>query len=414
MLLRMKRILATAWLLLGIASGCAAQEPCSQSARAASAAAAAIRQQLRAVKPATDMDTNIPAAAQTLIPQLKAALVQAAKGTMACHDATIDPKALENEIATTLNANPPQPPPNSVVMNGDPRYPEWLSEEYGSNLLVSVARPQPQLLSIQFQFHIECGNDTVWIAFEQQGGKWQQKLLWQAQAYTEISGAFGDFFLAGILIPNSAHPEDWRAVAAHGNPWCTSRFSKFSVAVLAPAANGQARVVWQTDREYSRGDFAPILRSTANTFELRLHDDEMRFDPENAFERLVIYRYQVAGDNVTRVEPIAANGRGFVEEWLSMPWGEAAGQTAPEAVAGLRTIHEHIADLDKNPDTYVRVTSGPVRSCLTKRHYEVEMEADPGGPGFYAIAEVPNGYMMMSYGTTHDERCNGPDLMKKP
>ena len=37
----------------------------------------------------------------------------------------------------------------------------------------------------------------------------------------------------------------------------------------------------------------------------------MAFDPDaDAFERLVIYRYRVSGDEVTRVGQLAANARG--------------------------------------------------------------------------------------------------------
>jgi hypothetical protein len=54
-----------------------------------------------------------------------------------------------------------------------------------------------------------------------------------------------------------------------------------------------------------------------------------------------------------------------------------------------------------------------VRACSVKGRYEVEMEADPGGKQFYAIEEGQSGYMMVNFGTTQDERCSGPDLMKK-
>jgi hypothetical protein len=407
----MRSAVIAACLLLGIAPTCIAQLTCSKTAQTAGATAVTnIRMQLRAIKPAVDMDTNVPAAAQTLIPQLKAALLQTAQAALACHDAAIDPQVLEKEIATQLNANPPQPPPGVSAQPGDTRYAEMLSDEYSSDLLVSVARPQPQLLSVQFQFHIECGEDTVWILFEQQNSKWQLKLVWQAPPYTEINGAFGDFFLATVLPADATG--GLQVAAAHGSPWCTSRFSGFSMDVLQPSPSDAApKVLWHTQRGYSRGDTAPGLRSTADGFELRLNAPA---DDISGFERNVIYRYKVAGAQVTRVEPIAANGRGFVEEWLSMPWDEAQGQTAPEAIAGMKIVHDHLADLDKNSNTYVTFSYGPVRSCLTPGRYEVEMDADPGGPEFYAIAEAPNGYVMTNYGTTQDERCSGPNLMKKP
>lgn len=97
-----------------------------------------------------------------------------------------------------------------------------------------------------------------------------------------------------------------------------------------------------------------------------------------------------------------------------MPWYEARDQTAPEAVAGMQHFHDRVAQLDLDPKTYVNYTYGPVRACVMKGRYEVEMDAQPGGPEFFSIQEMPEGYLMANYGTTHDERCNGADLMKKP
>jgi len=61
----------------------------------------------------------------------------------------------------------------------------------------------------------------------------------------------------------------------------------------------------------------------------------------------------------------------------------------------------------------VTYSYGPVRACLMKGQYEVEIDAEPGGKQFYDIREGPNGYTMVNFGTTQDERCSGPDLMKK-
>jgi hypothetical protein len=425
MLLRMRSVLFAACLLLASSIVGNAQDICSQPFQKESAAAvASIRTKLRAVNPG-EMNTDVPATAQQLIPQLKTALAQTARAVLACHDSAIDSHMLESEIATLLQANPPQPPPNSVVMNGDPRYPEWLSDEYGSNLLVSVTRPQPQLISVQFQFHIECGYDTVWMLFDQESSHWHEKLVWQAPPYKEVSGAFGDFFETAVL-PGTAQ-QGLRIAVAHGHPWCTSRMSGFSLSVLAPNANGQARVIWQTNREYSRFDFEPRLLVRGDTFELRLHADEMEFDPDDAFERLVVYRYRVSGDKVTRLEPVAAHARGFVEEWLTMPWEEAVVQSDPGQTGKLQTVHKQYEVSFKNTDDYTSWRSGPVQACTTGDRFQTIMTTErnrrvPGksddevtpGPTYYFQLQQDNGYRLLTITTTPDPSCTGPDLMKKP
>jgi len=424
MLLRMRSILFGVYLLLTSAIVCNAQATCSLPLQKESAAAvASIRTQLRSMK-LEEMDTNVPETAQQLIPELKSALAQTSRAVLACHNSAIDPHALEREIAILLHANPPQPPPNTVVMNGDPRYPEWLSEEYGSNLLVNVTKPQPNLLSVQFQFHIECGNDTVWMLFEQEGSKWQEKLIWQAPPYKEISDAFGDFFVTSIVSGDA--PGDWRAVVAHGMPWCSSRMSGFDIDLLVPTGSPEhPRVVWHTNRGYSRFDFEPRLRAAGDTFELRLHDDEMVFDPYDGFERLVVYRYRVSGNKVTRLEPVAAHARGFVEEWLTMPWEEALAQSDPAQTGKLQAVHKEYEASYKDTDDYTNWHSGSVQACTTRDRFQVTMTTEqnrivPGKPGgestpgptYYFQLQQDNGYRLLTITTTPDPSCNGPDLMK--
>ncbi len=424
MLLRMRNVLFAACLLLASSIAGSAQDICSQPFQKDSAAAvASIRMKLRSVK-LEEMDTNVPETAQQLIPQLKSVLAQTARAVLACHNSAIDPHALESEIAILLHANPPQPPSNSVVKNGDPRYPEWLSEKYGSNLLVSVRRPQTQLLSVQFQFHIECGDDTVLVLFEQQGTQWHEKLVWKAPPYKEISGAFGDFFLTSILFGDA--PGTWKVVAAHGTPWCTSRLSGFDLDVLAPSSDDpdHPRVVWHTQRGYSRDDYEPRLHAAGDTFELRLHDDEMFFN-EEGFERLVVYRYRVLGDKVTRLEPVAAHARGFVEEWLTMPWEEALAQSNPAQTAKIQAVHKEYEDSFKDTDEYTSWHSGPVQACTTGDHFQVTMNTErdriaPGKPGgestpgptYYFQLQQNNGYRLLAITTASDPSCTGPDLMK--
>jgi hypothetical protein len=180
--------------------------------------------------------------------------------------------------------------------------------------------------------------------------------------------------------------------------------------LLTPsAAGGAPQVIWHTEDGYSRGDLNNRLRATEDGFEFRVNAPAL---DANAYERNVIYRYQVKTNAVKRVGPIATTGRGFVEEWLSMPWDEAKNVTAQEAIAGMKTIHDRLQQEDKDVKTYVGYTYGPVRSCTVKGRYEVEMDADPGGPQFYAIQEGKDGYSMVNFGTTQDERCSSPDLMK--
>jgi hypothetical protein len=124
-----------------------------------------------------------------------------------------------------------------------------------------------------------------------------------------------------------------------------------------------------------------------------------------------VFRYDVDGDTVRRVQPIAIDGRGFVDEWLQSPWSEATDWSLPEGLPGFEKAHAAFERSQKDANT--TYSYGPVRACLMKGQYEVEIDADTGGPQFFQIRENGNGYTMINFGTTQDERCSGPDLMKK-
>ena len=146
-------------------------------------------------------------------------------------------------------------------------------------------------------------------------------------------------------------------------------------------------------------------------FELRAR--EVNTIEQDQLFRKGIYTLRGAdGDNVHRVQPVATDGRGFVDQWLQSPWNEAKEWSLPEGLAGFQKAHEAFERGRKDANT--TYSYGPVRACLMKGEYEVEIDADPGGQQFYAIRETGRGYMLVNFGTTQDERCSGPDLMKKP
>jgi hypothetical protein len=407
-----------------LSSAAWAQGACNGSAAAADAAQVArVRASLRAVA-VGDGDTDVPPAVQAQLPQLQDALVAAARDVIACASAPETPATMETELAALLHANPPQPKPGESVRMDDPRYQEALSSAWSSDLRVHISAPQPQLLQVEMSFNIACGDDTVLLLFEEKGGQWREALRWQAAPYTQVSGAFGDGVYTAILTPQ---PGQWRLVAIHGHPWCTSRLTGVSMDVIAPTGDPmRPRVVWHTQRGASRGgDYAPRLKVLApDVFEFRDHADAMAFD-ENDFERTVIYRYKLWDDSVTRLEPIATNARYFVDEWLTMPWDEARAQDMADAPSVLEQVHAFSHRDDASNDSFVQWQNGPVRACLVKGAFQVQMDVsetlhtnDKAGGAthalpteYFQLREGNGGYVMMGVLTKPNPACGGADLM---
>jgi hypothetical protein len=343
----------------------------------------------------------------------------------------VDPTELQKYLAQLLRANAPEPADDTVISKDDHRYDEILGS-YGHNLRVRVSRPRgvAGILEIQYSINIECGTDNFLLAYELHDGAWTEKLRWQSPPLKLIPDAFGDFFQFAVL-PGSSGPDSrdtkWRVVVAHGIPSCASRMSGFTIELLSPGPDpASPRVLWHIARGYSRGDFAPRIKSSGNTFELRLNADCMWFDNASCFERRVIYRYSVDGnDAVRRMGPMGINARGFVEEWLSAPWFESRNFVVAEAAEMLQEVHDSFDPPFKpNDNQFVGHSFGPVRACAAPGVFQVQMNSTletmvPGKPGgeseplashFFHVREVKDGYLMISAPTKPDPVCFGANL----
>jgi hypothetical protein len=251
-------------------------------------------------------------------------------------------------------------------------------------------------------------------------------MRWQSPPLKQISDAFGDFFLTATLSNPEVENGKPHFVVAHGTPWCTSRFSGFAMDVLSPASDPNSpKVLWHTGRSYSRGDFETKIKATGNTFELRVNDSCMDI---NCYERHVIYRYRIdKHEGVHRIQPIATDARGFVEEWLSAPWSESQTFSEPKASLALQKVHDEFSPEPKSDPgkDYTTHSYGPVRACKTPGMFQVQINSTlekivPGKPGgesqprpthYFHVRGVEDGYRMVSAPTEPAPSCSGPDLM---
>jgi hypothetical protein len=124
-----------------------------------------------------------------------------------------------------------------------------------------------------------------------------------------------------------------------------------------------------------------------------------------------------------RVQPIANNGRDFVDEWLQSPWAEAQQWTSPAKLDQLKPTHENIASLQiadsKEPP---ELTYGPVRSCSDSHsHFQVGLILDWTTAQkpirqdrlYFQIQQGYNSFTMLSSSNSPDLKCTGPDITVK-
>jgi hypothetical protein len=245
-------------LLVWAGIPCGAQTHCSASALSNAASRVRnLRDGLGQIKRA-EID-DMPAAAQDQLSRLKEALGRFADETLACAEPSADPASLQKQMARGLQGTKPGATESkSTSFNG-------------GGVSVRVSRPKDfeDLLGVEFSVGIPCGGDNMLLLYRLRDNVWRDELRWRAPRVNQIPNAFGDFFLWAVISSPEGNDSGLRVAVAHGTPWCTSRMSGLAIDVLSSEANpGSPRVLWHTERSYSRGNSTPSkMTSSVDTFE---------------------------------------------------------------------------------------------------------------------------------------------------
>jgi len=411
-------------LLLSLGALAHAEKPCTQpDLHAPAQRAKALQSQLLAAKVANQgTDDSVPLSLQLEIHALKDTLAALATVALECAPANTGSAALQTTLATALNLDKQQRLETTETST------EEADHIYGADLTVKVTRPTTlPILLIEFRFGIACGTDSLLLAYEYRHVHWLSAARWQSPDYDQVSGAFGDFFDYLILQPQGApKPEEtppWFLAIAHGRPWCTSNMSAFHLDVLQPSEFQLAQhPVYHESAVYIRTT-SPTFSPNPDGFELRLTANSL---DASIAAHTAIYRYRVTPGSpevspVERIQPIADNGRDFVDEWLQAPWGEAKKWAAPEGLPSLEPIHKRIEALhDPAIKDFPVFEYGPVRPCAdATTHYQVELRQASAGPAkprpapptFFQIEEGKNAFTMLSASTQPNPHCTGADIM---
>jgi len=354
-------------LSLAIPLSAACSQPTIQQA---AANLSAIQKTLLTTPLGEEMDPNIPPLTRQNILKLKDSIARLAEAYMNCQPQEPDPKRITQDLSALV-------PPNPSDEN-----------KFGSGLSFTVTLTG-RLVSITAKFGIKCGDDTILLIFSPRENSWTEVLRWQAPSYKDVSGGFWSF--QHQISPPDANGA-WFVVTSHVMPWCSSTWSSIEYAILRPGPKvllKRSEGMWWGNEDFG------TLAATQNTADIRFTNRGI--DPE-VHSRVFIRRYEIKGDTIKRVPPVAESPRDFVDEWISSPWTEAQHWSAP----GLETLHakakksdwfKSIQKCSGQPDT--------VQIALTD--YETEETH------LYFRVTGETIFKMVSVRTTPDPNCNGPN-----
>jgi hypothetical protein len=413
----MKRLAYVAAAILPLLLGLAlqAQQPCAPSHLQSAAQRVNLEQRTLLSFRVDILGEQVTPQTAAQIAAFKRALAAAVYDWMVCRASSRETApALQHQLALWLDANQPGKPTAGKY----PADENTVAGIYGADLHIVVdhLNSSPEFLGIVAGFNISCGDDHLLMLFERKEHRWQRVLLWQSGRYQEISGAFGDFFEYLLLPPSVAG--GWDVAAAHGTPWCTSRFSGFRIDVLRISQHGQpSHLLFQKAGAYSRGDSRPVLSPAPGGFQLRVATNSL---DTRQFVKTSIFRYRIHDGHVHRVQPVATTPVGFVDSWLQASWTAASQWSATRGLASLHRLHTAFATPSHaNSDFYSQFTYRAVRGCSAPSQVQVQLEETfarqekitSSAQIYFLLEKHEDHFLLLSASSHPNPSCTGPNLL---
>lgn len=344
------------------------------------------------VKDEFDEDGYVPSSISRSIEQLKTGLINLVDARITCEGSDINALAIQQDLSNKLKIN--QLDEDSAI--------------YGYDLQIVIQKTLG-LLVVHLTFGIPCGNDNMLMVYRYRDEAWQRDLIWKSNAYKNIAGAFGDYF-DYLLLPSKFN-ETPKLVVIHGAPWCKSTWSPFTIDVvkLAEDTNPQKILLHKQMISYTGNESDLTLKKLASGFELRMQVGMLDSD---LFTRQGIYRYQIIGDKILRVQPVADNVRDFVDEWLTLD--------NITAVNLVEKSNLHMLSLFQRKLKERYGYYGAVQACHGDgEEYQVTMtfngtkENDKEDLYYFIVKTTRFGYLLKAISQEADPNCTGPDIMAK-
>jgi hypothetical protein len=297
--------------------------------------------QLKTVEVADFPPTDVPAAARPLLKQLKHQLRDLIAETLnEHHHRQRSPDETRAAILDRLRSLGVILKP---IVPGVQRYdPELDKYGYIRDIRIAEAPEVKNLLVAVTTLQIPCGSDSSLYIFMRKDSGWELVLALEANDYAEIKGAHGSF---SYRLSPTGGAKDWFVVAVNINPWCTSAWQSIRYQVLRPGSAAYEPKVLLTRREsvYLGEDEVYKLKARRDGFRLDFFGYQLLDSDQSV--RVHVANYQVSGNEVTRVPPLALVPQDFLDEWIELPWAEASRWTESANLSEMERWHDKLQAL---------------------------------------------------------------------
>lgn len=181
-------------------------------------------------------------------------------------------------------------------------------------------RRDGDLVTLQTSVGIDCGYDDSAYLYEWDSGTWHKILETEQNTYTQ-SG-----YLPQTLYGLQASPPDARGtrlvLSLGSKPGCSSAYQPLYYRAWRIGPRGAPpKLLLDASEIAYMGDYPPV-KGTVSLDDVRL---EFTMGGTGYGEsHQAVRHFEVRGEAIRQIEPIAPTPRDFVEEWLDMPWSRSA------------------------------------------------------------------------------------------
>jgi len=299
----------------------------------------AVVEQLRAIDTGGKRNPSgeVPPTAQKLLPRFKSGLREIIGRALNDHSSS-SPETLHKLILADLKKAGIEA--LSLVQRDG--YYTADGDDFGYLYDVTVHQPErhPDLMAVVANLTIPCGSDASLNLYRRTGATWQLILVAESNGYVEISGAQGSFQFA-ISPPDDEG--NWFVVTADVNPWCSSNWQQLRYKVVRPGAEANRSLVLLDEHSsiYLGTDQPYRLVANPSGFEIRSVASQGL--DESILTRVHVRKYEVSGNQVTRIPPLALAPEDFLDEWVEMKWESASTWVSSSDAAKLQYWHGRLS-----------------------------------------------------------------------
>lgn len=282
---------------------------------------------------------DVPPIAQKLLPEMKAGLREIIGGTLNAYPAaSVD--TLRQLILERLTRDGLEPL-NSAQSNDDD---DPNSFGYLSKIELHQPLSNRNLLAVVTTLTVPCGSDSSLYMYELRGPKWELVLADEANGYDNVAGAQGSFQYA-VSPPDTGG--SWFVVAVDINPWCSSNWQSLRYKVMRPGrvADEPQTLLSESQTVFLGNDEIFKLCANRKGFQIS-HIGEQLLD-FGILTRVHVQKYDVTGNQVSRVPPLALIPQDFLDEWLQIPWDEAVRWISSKNPSALQEWHSRLEYKDR-------------------------------------------------------------------